>query len=379
MVLPPGDAGAIVPTWNRLAARAASPALQSGPAWAASMATALPSSARGPILLAAHAGRPDDLTGIALMERCGRAPWRPFPILQTWRAPMMFSGMPLLDANAPHEALVAMLSAARRSFGARAVLFRRIETGSAVARAFARAAAEWSLPMQAIEPRACAALDAQGDFETWFDATFPRKRRKEYRRLRSRLAETGRLESVMLEAGDSLDQWIEDFVALEQSGWKGRRGTAIGCDEHSRAFLRTALGELRRRGELAFWKLSLDGSPVAMLFALVGQGRAWLVKMAYDESHARFSPGVLVTLDATRELMRRGDIGLVDSCAVPNHPMIDHLWPGRLAVADLLVATPETSAAAFQAVLAGERARRRSREAAKTLYHRYMHWKGSRT
>lgn len=364
----------LVPAWNSLAERAIFPALQTGAAWTGGMMQAPPSGARAPVLLASRAAH-GELTGLASMQRSGPSPTCPLPILRSWDAPMMFSGTPLIDARAPDDAVLQMLTAARETHGARALLFRRIETDSPLREVFATVAGDHGLPLASLEPRDCAGLKIASTFEEWFDASFPRKRRKEFRRLRARLSEIGRLESRVLGAQSNLEGWIEDFLALEQSGWKGRRGTAIGCDVASARFLHEALGDLKERGELMFWKLTLDNRPIAMLFGLVGHGRGWLVKMAYDEDYARFSPGVLVTLDATQSLMGRGDVAFVDSCAVPNHPMIDHLWQDRLAVEDVLIATPGTSSAAFGAILAGERACRNARATAKTLYHRFLSWK----
>ncbi len=361
----------LVPAWNKLAERSIFPSLQAGAAWTGNMVAALKPASNGPLLLEAR--RPSDgaLIGIAAMERSVFP-----PMLRTWNAPLMFSGTPLIDAGAAHEAIFGMLSAARRGHGVGAVLFRRTEADTPLSAAFDSLARDAALPIARFDKRECAALEVTSSFEEWFEKSFPRKRRKEYRRLRSRLAETGHLVSETLQPSDCLDSWIEDFLALEQSGWKGRRGTAIGCDAPSARFLKDALADLACRGELLFWRLSLDNSPIAMLFALVGQERAWLVKMAYDEDYARYSPGVLITLDATQSLIERGDVRFVDSCAVPNHPMIDHIWHDRLPVEDVLIATPGTSLATFRLIASAEQARRKLRSVAKSLYHRYKSLKG---
>jgi len=64
----------------------------------------------------------------------------------------------------------------------------------------------------------------------------------------------------------------------------------------------------------------------------------WFWKIAYAEEVARASPGVQLTLDVTEQLLARPDVLRADSCATADHPMIDHLWRERLALADLLIA-----------------------------------------
>ena len=52
---------------------------------------------------------------------------------------------------------------------------------------------------------------------------------------------------------------------------------------------------------------------------------------------ARFSPGLQAMTEVTAALLADETIEFVDSCAVPNHPLMDHLWRDRLAMADLMI------------------------------------------
>jgi CelD/BcsL family acetyltransferase involved in cellulose biosynthesis len=79
-------------------------------------------------------------------------------------------------------------------------------------------------------------------------------------------------------------------------------------------------------GKLRFWKLSLNGKPIAIMHAIVDGNQAWLHKIAYDEAYAKFSPGVLLVLHATEKLFAEIGLVLVDSCAIPGHPMIENIW-----------------------------------------------------
>ena len=90
------------------------------------------------------------------------------------------------------------------------------------------------------------------------------------------------------------------------------------------------------------------GRPIAATIALRSGHHAWLWKIAYEEEVARASPGVQLTLDVTEELLAQPDILRVDSCATADHPMIDHLWRERLALADLLVAPSGEALAQFR-------------------------------
>lgn len=214
-----------------------------------------------------------------------------------------------------------------------------------------------------------AVVRPQGSYAGWYEANFDRKRRKEQRRLHSRLAEKGKLEAQNFAAGDDTAGWVDDFLDLEAKGWKGKRGTALKADPSAVAALHEAMRGLAGSGKLRFWKLALDGRPIAMMFGVADSGQAWLGKIAYDEDFARFSPGVQLILQATETLFAEG-ITLADSCAIPDHPMINHLWRGRLRVADVMIAGPGVSRAMFNLTVEAERLRRRLRSSARGLYYR---------
>jgi hypothetical protein len=59
-----------------------------------------------------------------------------------------------------------------------------------------------------------------------------------------------------------------------------------------------------------------------------------------------------------------------DSCAIAGHPMIDHLWPERMAVADLFIGLRPGGHGLPAAVIRLERLRRNLRGAAKHVYYR---------
>jgi hypothetical protein len=155
-----------------------------------------------------------------------------------------------------------------------------------------------------------------------------------------------------------LDLWISDFMALEAKGWKGRRGTALAQDRAMADAFAEATKRLAADGKLRFWMLALSGKPLAMMSAVLTGGQGWLGKIAYDEDYAKYSPGVHLVLNATQELTQEVGLGVVDSCAIPNHPMIDNIWRDRIGICDVMLAPPGHSTTAFQMTLAAESARR---------------------
>jgi CelD/BcsL family acetyltransferase involved in cellulose biosynthesis len=281
------------------------------------------------------------------------------PVLATLHTDLSFSGLPSIADGAAFEALFAQT-------GARAALFKSVPGDGPFWDTLAAGCGE---RLRVLKRWERAALLPSGDFEAWYEANFERKRRKEYRRLRARLSEAGRLESLALAPGADAGGWADELFALEAAGWKGARGSAVASDRKTAAVLRSALVELAESGALRFWKLALDGKPIAMMFAMVDGPQAWLGKIAYDEAFAKFSPGVLLVLDATEAFFKEPAIALVDSCAIPDHPMINHLWRDRVRMVDAIAGARDSAAPAFGALVAWERFKAAARSTARDAFY----------
>ena len=133
------------------------------------------------------------------------------------------------------------------------------------------------------------------------------------RRNEARLRAHGNLTPVCLAPGDDLQKWIEEFVVLEASGWKGRAGTAIRCREDDQRFFGEVLAEAFRRGRLVMTGLDLAGKPLARHVMLDAEEGCFSLKLAYDEAHEKSSPGMLAEVDNVRQFMERAGPRWLDS------------------------------------------------------------------
>jgi hypothetical protein len=77
--------------------------------------------------------------------------------------------------------------------------------------------------------------------------------------------------------------------------------------------------------------------------------------VAFDETWARFSPGVLLEVDAIHDCWQRPGFEWMDSCASPRNRLMGRLWSGTRAIERRLIATGR----AGRCVLAAARLARR--------------------
>jgi CelD/BcsL family acetyltransferase involved in cellulose biosynthesis len=140
-------------------------------------------------------------------------------------------------------------------------------------------------------------------------------RRRELERRRRRLVRDHAGQFVREEglARDENLQRLERFLALEDSGWKGRGGTSILRRPGQQQFYRELVDCAWRAGMLTWYTLVCDGVPIAMSLTLRNGPVRWLPKSAYDERYASHSPGMLLTHHLLVEAVQDPDIHWVDN------------------------------------------------------------------
>lgn len=189
---------------------------------------------------------------------------------------------------------------------------------------------------------------------------------KEARRQARRLADRGTVTTLSTSAGWPASEAITAFIALEQRGWKGERGSALASNPPARAFFEASLTSLVANGQARVDAIGLDGHPLAMTVTLFSGNRAWYWKTAYDEAFGPYSPGVQATLALSAELARMGNIALTDSCALAGHSMIERFWARRATLNDVMIAVvPGAPSPAFSALAAATRLETRLRDVAR--------------
>jgi len=310
------------------------------------------------------------------------------PVVAAWRAfrvpvaalvsadPYGVLGTPLLDERTPDAAARALIEAAQAG-GHRALVLRDVALEGPALAAITRALAPLGLAPRVLSSYRRAGLDATQDAETLLAGGLGRKKLKELRRQRHRLAEHGAVTFTVARTPDEVVRALETFLALEASGWKARRGTAMKQSPGDAAFLRQATRALSARGACEIVTLSAGPTPVASGVVLRHRDRAFWFKLGIDERFAKASPGVQLALELTRHLCADRAIRSADSTASADHPMINPIWRSRIAIGDVLVPLRKNDGVIWLLQLALT-ARRRGRDGARRLVHALRRLGGKR-
>ena len=243
---------------------------------------------------------------------------------------------PLLDREEAEAAALDLMQEARAA-GAHALIVRAAALDGPAMRAFREELRRDGLRPVLLESHLRASLDATRDADELLGDALGAKKLKELRRQRNRLADHGEVRFDIARTPQQVAAAVETFLVLEASGWKAQRGTALAQDEGDAAFIRRASVALAAHGQCEIISLCAGETPVASGIVLRHGDRAFFFKLGVDERFAKFSPGVQLTLDLTRYLCADPAIRFADSTAAPDHPMINPIWRGRLAIGDVLI------------------------------------------
>lgn len=282
-------------------------------------------------LLCCEAG--GDLLGLLPVRREIRYYGHPLPHWRNWLHANAFLGAPLVVSGFETAFWRALLSWADAHAGHALFLhLAQMPAEGPLHDALATVLREERRPASTVLREERAMLRSQLDPETYLEQSLSGKKRKELRRQQRRLAEEGELTVARTTDADDIAGWTAEFLALERAGWKGEAGSALAENAATRSLFGHALAGAALRGRLERLAIRLDGRPLAMLATFLAGPGAFAFKTAFDERFARFSPGVLLQWENLALLARPG-IEWADSCAAADHPMIDHFWRERRAIA----------------------------------------------
>jgi CelD/BcsL family acetyltransferase involved in cellulose biosynthesis len=281
-----------------------------------------------------------ELLGLFPLEYARRYRGLPLRHLRLWRHRHCFLGTPLLDAARSREVLSRFLDWVADDARSCVVEWEMVAADGPFLRALNAVMNERRQPVHVAYSYERGLLCRRASPEDYLNEALPRESRRELRRLERRLGEQGSLAYEELTQPAETGDWVERFLAVEASGWKGQRGSALASTEANRHFFTRAATLGAERGRLMMLEMRLDGRPVAAKCNfLAAAGGGFTFKIGYDEAYRRYSPGTLLELENIRRFHQRPALSWMDSCAAPDHFMINRLWLDRRALLTCVTAT----------------------------------------
>jgi CelD/BcsL family acetyltransferase involved in cellulose biosynthesis len=271
----------------------------------------------------------DMVTAIPLYRRRLRLGGLPVP---TWSVPSVL-GLPLLDRTCAVPALeTAFDFLASRSAVRKVLLMPRAPVDGPVAAAIEGSSKNRPHLQEEGDLIRCPIVRRRRT-DTYLDETLHGRRRKNIWRQRNHLEKLLGHKMRLQDHGGSPGA-VEKFLALERSGWKGRAGTAMLCRPGAADWFRQVCAAYGAAGRLRLVSLDAGGTTVAMKCDVEAGEGLFNLKTAYNEAFARFSPGVLLEVEAVRVFHRENRYAFMDASSnYPKNPLV-WLYPDGRPLAD---------------------------------------------
>ncbi len=260
-------------------------------------------------------------------------------IMRVWSNPFGPLGTPLVDAEGAAETLDNLLDAIGRPEAKLPgiIVFPDLRLEGRFSQLARAVAIGRDLPLTVTNTYERPMLESLEDGESYLRGALNKNHLREMRRQFRLLSELGSVTYNVARQPDEIRVRMEEFLALEASGWKGRKRSAMVNDRLRAAFAREAITNLAEADQVRIHTLDLDGRAIASMVVFIMAGEAYTWKTAFDETYARYSPGKLLVADLTEWHLDDANIQRTDSCAMPDHPIMARFWKEREAMGTLVV------------------------------------------
>lgn len=321
----------LIPAWEGLCARAVESNVYYAPRYASALIKNIDRDGR---LRFATVWQDDTLVAL-LPFKC---PKFVNPILgaaaRAWQTDYTFSCTPLLDRACPLGAATALIDLLR-TVNAGEWAIPTVNIGGPACRAIVEALKSDNRPSRIVNSFRRAVVEPAVRFDEHMNIHLSSKRRRDLARSRRRLEELGTLAHHSHRSGEGLDRAVMDFLRIESSGWKGRRGTALACDPATRQFAIEAFTGDHEASICRADVLTLDRVPIAVALTVFSGDTGFTVKGAYDEAYRSYSAGLLLEVEVLRSFLNDHWASRLDGATNGAH-VVDGLWSSTIEVGDLI-------------------------------------------
>lgn len=129
---------------------------------------------------------------------------------------------------------------------------------------------------------------------TDFIERYSKKFRKGLLKKMRKIEEKGTLELEIYQEGDNLDAAFDQFLEVENSGWKGQGDTSILKQTWQLDYYKYLKQHFSNLGLCRINLLTLNGMAIAAHFGIAIRDKLYLLKIGFREDFSEYSPGFLL-------------------------------------------------------------------------------------
>ncbi|MEP1420600.1 MAG: GNAT family N-acetyltransferase [Erythrobacter sp.] len=304
------------------------------------------------------------LIGIVILRRDMGYAKLPVPFWKSALHPEQYLGSPLVRAGFEEEFVTGLTSwLDQASLNCGFVQLAKISGDGPLAHALFKHSDATGRGIIVANRHKRAAIAPTARCGTKDDSHLTSSRRKSIRRAQKRLHNAGEISIERLSERDQLDDWADQFLEMEDTGWKHEAGSSILSCPNETALYRATIRDSFESGNLTLTRLHMNGKPIAFTLDVLAPPIGYCLKSAILPEYRKFSAGVLMEFETLKYYLGQGKLDLIDSCTHPDNTMLNELWPDRREIMDIAVSR---RGLIYSSIFAGTRA-------AKAIMQRFSH------
>lgn len=156
------------------------------------------------------------------------------------------------------------------------------------------------------------ALSVPADFEQYF-ASFSKNTRQNINKAKNRLKKEGvdiRLDIIT--APEQITEFVKTYGEIESKSWKSALGTAVNLANEQGQFYQQMLQQFALSQQAQIWCYRFDEQVVAVDLCVVHQETITILKTTFDQEFARYSPALIMKVDAYQQMSEQGGIKQIE-------------------------------------------------------------------
>lgn len=160
----------------------------------------------------------------------------------------------------------------------------------------------------------------------YLDKILTKKKKKTFSRRNRQLDKLGKLEWRFIQDESQISRAAENFIRLENSGWKREKGSAIASRTGDMEFFMATVANFAARGKVFFTEFRLNGEVISSTCNFISGNIGFAFKLGWDQRFAKQGLGLL----SEYELVKRAPevipfLEFVDSGTLPGS-YLEELW-----------------------------------------------------
>lgn len=141
------------------------------------------------------------------------------------------------------------------------------------------------------------------------------------------LSQLGEVNWEMISHGEISSTHINDFLRLENLGWKRKKKSSLLSNPNDALFFQEMIKNFNGEGRSFFTELKINNQVIASSTNLISGNAGFAFKIGWNPAYAKFSPGIINEILLLEN--DNGDISnleYIDSGTSGSNSYIDRIW-----------------------------------------------------